>query len=240
MSQTIIQVQEGEVELQRLEGVAVECFQDSANKFSQGIGALWEIRENALWYYARDQDDVLFGDRERPRWESYLSYFCEQNRISRSGTFDHLRTVAVWNELGRSVKQLVEEVGVKRAKPIRQLVTVDGRSGEINWPSEETLERLPPGDTPQERINAKIDEVLVEPEIPLTPSDIRKSFKIDASGRTELYYKEEESEGIICVLETPDGIWSGTIVPDKNWRKLPEEVKEDLERKLRIIPYEPE
>jgi hypothetical protein len=234
-----MRVQEGEKELQRLEGFAVECFKASADMLSHGIGALWEIREDALWHYARDQDGVLFGDREKPKWENYLSYFCEHNRISRSGTFDHLRTVALWNELGRPVKQLVEEIGVKRARPIRQLVTVDGRSGRVNWPSEETLERLPPGDTPKDQINAMIDEILVQPEVPLTPSDIRKSFKIDASGQTELYYKQE-SEGIVCVLETQDDIWSGPVIPDRNWRKLPAEVREDLERRLKIIPYEPE
>lgn len=235
----IISVKESEKQLLRLEKIAEKKFAASGRAFNRGIEALWTIRELELWHYARDEDDVLLRDYQTPRFEHYIRLFCNRYSVSRSGTFDHLRTIAVWTKaLNRPVEELFEKVGVKEAKPIRQVIDYDGRRDMVMMPSPEVVAQLPPGETDVDRVNAKVDEVFIQPEIPLTKADVRKSFSIDTGLKEETAFVEDGSSNIVFHYESIDNKWSGVIIRGNVFSHLPDDVRQCLRRKLRIAAYD--
>jgi hypothetical protein len=235
----IISVKDNERRLKTIERSAAKNFTASGQAFNRAMEALWEIREEGLWEYARDEDNVLLRDYNSPRFEYYIRLFCTRYSVSRSGTFDHLKTIAVWvKALNRPVEQLFETVGVKEAKPIRQIIDYDGRRGMVMHPPPGVVEQLPPGETDIDRVNAKVDEVFIQPEIPLTKTDVRKSFTIDVGIKEETAFVENENGSISFYFESGDNKWSGIIIQGELFKNLPDDVRRCLRRKLRIAAYD--
>lgn len=220
--QTIITVQESKALLRALELEAGANFHNSRELFTKGILALYQIREERLWLYAEDENGIMFGDYNKPGFGTYLHHFCQSHGISRSSAYAHISTVESWKALGRPEEQL-ETIGLDVAAPVKRLAPVDGRTGEIRMPTQEVLDTLPPGDSPMDRVRAKVAEVFDLPEIPLTPTDVRKSFTVDI-GHTE-YTWFIDSDGAICLdYEIGGDMWTGVVVSAATLDGMPDEI----------------
>jgi len=238
---SVITAIEGERRLRALEVEAGESFHASEEAFSRGIIALYEINSESLWHFGKDDDGVRFGDYRNPRFEDYLRHFCRKKGISRSSAQDHIGTVRTWVlALERKTEEL-QDVGVKRAAPIKEIVKVDGRTGEISLPRPEILEKLPPAPTPIEQVQKKIDEVLIEPKIPLTPNDVRESFTIDI-GKTNKPSIRFSETGRGDIWGSYDGgedvFWDGIVILAGTLSGMSEEMKEAIFKRLRVLKYE--
>jgi len=218
--QNIITTQEAEKELASLESEAGEHFHNSQESFAKGILALHTIRDKHLWAYAKDESGIRFGDYNHPSFGDYLYHFCRARGISRSSIYNHLGTVDTWKKLGRKEEELIE-IGLRKAAPVRKLYRVDGRTGEIKMPPREVLRALPPGKTPEERINAKIQEVFIDPPEPLSPTDIRKSFTVDI-GTSEFNFFRHGDGGIWLEYDGGEEFWTGEVVSAKALGEMPQ------------------
>jgi hypothetical protein len=228
-----------EQRLASLEQEATTNLRASDEAFNKGMIALWTIKTEqwngrALWTYARDHDGVQYGDRAKPIFEDYLYQFCFENGISRSGTLDHIKTIRVWVEALHLDPNLLLEAGVKRSRSIRNLATIDGRSGDIRLAKPEILENVFPGSTmqPQEEILKSVAdyalEKLIHPAQPLSREDVVKAFTVDL-GMEKYTYLETET-GIECVYEGDGESWRGVVIDFKHLKelKVPKNVIENL------------
>ena len=229
----VLSVEDGIALLSQKEEIAACNLHTSERAFSEAIVALAEIESRALWHYAVDADGIMLRDYQKPRFkEDYLNgIFCARNGISISSVYDHLATMRSWRALNRPMDQLVE-VGVRRAKPVQDLLPVDGRSGEIKMPTQAVIESLPgePEDDPIDRINMKIDEVLVQPAEPLRPADTRKAMLNDTGHETNIEVFEAKAGDIWAVCDD----WDGVVIVAEKWQAMPEELKEFFTKKLKI------
>lgn len=199
---------------------------------------LRNIYEEDLWKYARDPDGVLLQDYEKVEFGFYLNLFCRTYGVSRSGTYDHLRTVRIWIDVLHLDPEILEKVGIKRARPIRKLVSIDGRTGEVTLPPPEVIDKLPPGSTDLDRVRNKVMETLVEPAEPLTNSDVTKSFTVDVGAAPELFFFEDENGAIWCDYCYNEEMWSKIIVHDATMADMPHRLREIIHGKFRSERYD--
>jgi hypothetical protein len=237
----VLQVKEGKGQLAEKERQAAEMFRVSRQSLDEGVLLLREIRDGGLWHFAVDEDGVMLGDYEKPHWETYLNIFCNRYGISRSGAFDHLNIVDTWVALGMPAESVADDhVGVTRAKYIRQMgVRLDNRTGELSLPPPDIINRLPgkPDDPPEVRIQRKIDEVYFQPEIPLRPSDLRKSFEVDAGGGPDYDCFESGGGDIWVAWSEGEQSWDGILIPKANYSEMPLSLREYIGNKLKIRKY---
>lgn len=233
----IITIQEGVKKLKSLEARAERRFRYSGRAFTDAMLALYEIREERLWMYAVDEDGVMFGDYEHPRFkEDYLYHFAKRINRSVSSLYEHFNTIDSWRLLPRRQPEELREVGIQRARPVQDLVHVDGRSGEIKTAPPEVIASLPgeEDDDPLERISQKVEEVYINPPEPMPASDIRRSFKVDTGIEPDISVWETKSQGVwaSCGAE-----WDGAIIPAETWSTLPDELKDHIIKRLKAQPY---
>jgi hypothetical protein len=222
----ILTVQDGQKRLRALEALAREGFSKSTEAFDTAILVIKQIQDEALWHFAVDTDGVRFMDYENPTFEAYLKHFCEDAGIPRSTLQYHLHTVRIFDAL-EIPRHLLQEAGVRRAAPVRNLVPYDGRRGTIDDLPDEVLERLPPGDTQKERLKQAVIEILVSPEIPLQPQDVRKAFRIDFAGKEEGGFIEVQ-DGLLFRWESESEIWSGILISGETLDSMPPGAKASL------------
>lgn len=237
MTTDIITTQEGKKKLAELEGVASTNLHTSREAFDSAILALTEIRDEKLWHYAVDEDEVMLGDYTKPRFkEDYLRLFCRRNNISMSGTYGHLGTVETAHYLGIT-NDTIRDVGVRELSPVKRLVRIDGRSGEIKLPPPEVIERLPPGDTVRERIKAKVEEVFVNPPEKLSPSDALKAIVVDTGIDPDIHVFEAGDGDVWLTYEQGEYLWEGVVIPAEVYAKVTGEAREWLVKRLKITEY---
>ena len=233
----ITTMQHGKKRLERLESVAAGRFKRSSREFNRGMEILRRIRDTGAWHYALDDDEVMLGDYQRPKWENYIRLFCDRHRIGRSTTFAALNTIDTWYALGLPKKAL-QEVGLNKAKEIRHIARYDGRSGQLELPSQDIIEQLPPGKTPVDRVRKKVEEVLIEPEEPLTPKDVRDSFTIDTGAVESVYIWETGGGRVRYTYEEADYLTDGILIEANEWSEMDEKFKEWLVHKVKIVRWE--
>lgn len=246
----IVTVAEGTERLLTLERVAIKHFHNSREAFDKAILALWQISQEKLWEYAVDVDGAMLRDyRGGGSFETYLGWFCTNNGVSRSSVQQHLKTPRTWQKLGRPMEEL-ERIGIRRAGPITSLVKYDARSDEVEIPSQEVLDSLPPisisyiEDDKEEfefiaRANLLIDEVLIHPAEPLMNRDVRKAFTIDVdTEKSEVNFFENDEHDIWFTCETGDDFTDGVLFSAEEMVALPEKVREKVMKRLRVIPYD--
>lgn len=228
-----ITIAEGQQRLAEYESIAKDCIKRSEHEFGKAILALYAIREEGLWHYAVDDNGIMFGNYETPKFEYYLRHFCQETGVARSTVYRHLETVSVWDRvLGRGQDELIS-IGIRRAAAITALIRLDARSGEVTLPPADVLESLP-GNDPIEKINKKIDEVLVLPEIPLRTGDIIKSFTVDTGLAPEINFFEAESGEIWATYSFSGDYWDGPIINIT----MPPLLKEHIMKKLGVRRHE--
>ncbi len=238
MTTDIITTQQGKDRLAELESVASENLHTSRQAFDRAILALTEIRDDGLWMYAIDEDGVMLQDYERPRFkEDYMYLFCRRNNISMSSTYDHLGTIAIMRHLGWT-NEKISDVGVRRLKHVRKLIDIDGRSGEVKLPPPEVIEKLPPGDTIEERVNAKIEEVFIDPPEQLSPADALRSIVVDTGIAPDVNVFEAGNGDIWLTFDHCDEMWDGILIPAANYRELSDGARGWLDKKLKVTEYE--
>jgi len=235
----ILTTQEGKKRLKELEGVAGENLHTSKEAFNSAMIALDEIRREKLWVYAIDEDDVMLMDYEKPpRFkEDYLYLFCRRNGIGKSSTYKWLGIVDILHHLGFEDDE-IRQIGVREADPIRNLIKIDGRSEEVTISAPpEVIETLPPGETPKERIAAKVREVYIDPPEPLSPADAFKAIVADTGSGPSVGLFEAGDGDIWFNWEGNGEMWSDVLIPKENYESLPEAAREWLVKKLKIEEY---
>lgn len=237
----ILNTIEGTRILKEREESAATHLKASEEEFSKGMVILWSIREDNLWQFHTDDDGVYLMDKPGVEFGDYLRSFCTQYGLSRSGTYEHLRTVRVWTDvLGFSMEQMIES-GVKRSKSIRALVDIDGRTGEITIAPDPVIEQLPPGDTPLDRIRKKVAEVLIEPPVRLPPVEVRRALITDVGLKDEKTFHERANGAVIAVYTGPDteNPWRGVIIPAEVAVTIHPKVKAHIFNRLQVVAYDP-
>lgn len=237
MTTDIITTQEGKKRLARLEGIAGESLHTSKDAFNNAMLALDRIREEKLWHFAVDDDGVMLGDYAKPRFkEDYLRLFCARNGISVSSAYDHLDTITSCHLIGWD-DDTIRQVGVREARPLKNLVRVDGRSGEVKTPPQEVIETLPPGETDMDRIRAKADEVFVHPEVPLTPADALRAVIVDTGMAPEVNIFEAGDGDVWLTFSHNNHNWDGVLIPEENYSGMSNQAREWLNKRLKIEEY---
>ncbi len=237
MTTDITTTQEGIGKLAELEGVAKKNLRSSKEAFDTAMFALATIRDENLWIYARDEDDVLLMDYKNARFkDDYLYHFCRRNGISISSIYEHLGTLEIMHYLGWT-NDKIANVGVKELKPVQALVRIDGRNEEIKLPPPEVIEKLPPGDTPVERIAKKVEEVFVDPPEPLSPSDRRKAMIVDTGVAPDTQFFESGSGDVWYTFDHNETHWDGILIPAEIYIEINNEAREYLVKKLKIQEY---
>ncbi len=231
---SIMAIGEGQQALSALESLAAEHFHNSQEHFTQGIVALYQINKDRLWEYAKDEDGVMLRDYDGGgSFEVYLGWFCTKFGISRSSTQSYLKTTRLWDAvLGRDMGELLD-IGVRRANYVRGLIDMDGRTGEVKLPPQNIL---PSGDDDViDRVNEKIDEILIHPAVPLTNKDVRKAFTIDIDPEASEIYFFESADGIWYSFEDGDDMSDGVIIGNEILDALPPKVRTKIFRKLNVM-----
>lgn len=237
MTTDITTTEEGIKKLAELENVAKRSLKRSKEAFDEAMFALIEIRDNNLWVYARDEDDVLLLDYKNARFkEDYLYLFCRRTGISQSTIYEDIGTVRVMHYLGWSNDQIAE-VGVKELKPVQSLIRIDGRSKAVVLPPPEVVEKLPPGDTVEERIIKKVEEVFVDPPEPLSPSDRRKAMVVDTGLAPDVQFFESGSGDVWYTYDHNETHWDGILISAEIYAEINDEAREYLVKKLKIQEY---
>jgi hypothetical protein len=125
------------------------------------------------------------------------------------------------------------DIGIRRANYVRGLIDMDGRTGEVKLPPPTAL---PPGDGNEiERVNEKIDEVLVHPQVPLTNKDVRKAFTIDVDPEASEIYFFESTDGIWYSFEDGSDMSDGILIHNEIMDALPAKVRAKVFRKLNVM-----
>lgn len=233
----IITTQEGKKKLKKLEDAAGKNLHTSREAFNDAMLALDEIRKENLWVYAVDEDGVMLMDYKKPRFkEDYLYLFCRRHGIGKSSTYKWLGIVDILHHLGITDEE-IKKIGVREADPVQNLISIDGRSGEVKIAKPEVIEKLPPGDTPEERIAAKVREVYIDPPEPLSPADAFKAIVSDTGSGPSIAVWEVGDGDVWLSYEIDGDLWDGVLIPKGNYRSMSEAAREWLNKKLKIQEY---
>lgn len=235
----ILTVCEGESRLDALERVASSRLRLSHLALTDGIVALSRIRDEKLWMYARDEDGVMFQDMRKPTWEKYLAIFTRRQGLSRSGVYGHLKTVQLWSLLSLP-EEALHEIGVQAAAPVKLLVNVDGRTGELKLPPPEIIKGLPgdPNDPPIERVRRKVEEVLLLPAVPLRPADVSKALTVDVGSSPDIEIFETGKGDVFATYTRGDTYWDGVLIAADAIRKIPGSLRDYVFRRLNVLPFD--
>jgi hypothetical protein len=177
----VISVKEGEKRLHELEAVLAEGVQYYARGLLQSAMALYMIREQGLYIYAKDDEGRPFT-----QWNAYVRYASRSLDFKRTSLLDAASAIRMLVALGFSQGEIIESsIDLDPVMQLKSMLEYDRATGQVNGvKNQKLLESLPPGDTLADRVRTAITEIAVLPN----PEE-RRGYVFDLVGDMEYTLK---------------------------------------------------
>jgi hypothetical protein len=176
----VLEDSEGKTYLARYLDEAEDSYKEGAAAFTHAILTLSFIRDSGLWGFAYD------------KWEDCLeSFIAERGVGKRSTLFDSLSVLRQWKALGKPEQDVADYAeGLDTIKPIFKgrnaiVAEYDRHTGEVVAFANGWEQKLPEGNTRQERLAAWVDEN-IKPEH--TAGVVRHILKVDAPAQDSIEF----------------------------------------------------
>lgn len=221
---TIIAQEEGQSLLLHHQERAIECLRESKKVFTKGILHLNTIREDRLFSYGG-----------YATFEEYLTAFREQNGFSRSLAFSDLKLIRLARGGMNLPVEKIQEIGIHNLRPFEPLIQTYNRvSGKIKALAPGVEEKLEDyaGETPGQKLGSFIIENVSEEDV---VASVRGLIESELPYRTEYMYNKIFSEAGEWVNICWEARYpNGTEENGYSLADMPQHVREDIERRLRI------